>query len=403
MVSSSLLSTKPEEPPLPPTTRLPPIGRIGAQPLPALRAAVAYLRVLYNPEVRGTRRRRVYGGEGGAAASGNEPRRDGKGVKEEEEQLDALRADAFERAHAIRWLTALVSRAGDAAAGGEGEEPWDALVADAAALLAACAGAAASGRLARTFAFRAVAVRLADAPLENGDYASVGAQTWGGACVLADMLVGAPALFGIPEVPARAAEEEGEGRRFRVLELGAGTGLVGLAAARLLALRGMRAAVHLTDVHPSVLANLRANVAANFPPSAPPSTVEVSVGHLDWEVCAGAGAGSDSEAGGLGAFDLALGADIVYEAAHAAWLHASLVRLLAPHALFHLVVPLRRTHCAESGTVERVFGAGSGSEEAGRARRRRLGIVHQERFVCDADGRAGADEVEYAYFRIGWL
>jgi hypothetical protein len=95
------------------------------------------------------------------------------------------------------------------------------LVQSAAALLAICAGAASAGTRTRTYVFGSVRVQLTDVALRNDDFGSVGAQTWGSACVLAEMIAEEPARFGF--------ELGGTGEKaVRVLELGAGTGLVSL-------------------------------------------------------------------------------------------------------------------------------------------------------------------------------
>ncbi|KAI5119767.1 hypothetical protein M0805_009238 [Coniferiporia weirii] len=399
----------------PPSAYLPPIGRIHAYPLADLRTSIDYLRILYNPEVRGSRRKILE-----------------EALQEDDafdSKLDVIRSDAFERAHAIRWLTALVARGDLLASTREGQENevlLYELIEDAAALLAACAGAAAAGRVTRTFTFgpspadETVTVPLADAPLENGDFGTIGAQTWGAACVLSDMLLANPTQFGIPLPGASAGAGSGIGNTFRVLEFGAGTGLVGLAAARLLEMRGVNASVCLSDVHPAVLSNLRTNAIANFPTSVlgpgadvtKRACVDVTVVSLDWESFASSSL-EDCDALALGTFDLVLGADIVYEAQHATWLRTCVERLLAPHALFHLLIPLRSTHAFESGTIEKMFGntGGNDSERAGicaLTSGQELGIVYQERFVCDAYGgtgtaRGASDEVEYVFYKIGWL
>jgi 2-polyprenyl-3-methyl-5-hydroxy-6-metoxy-1,4-benzoquinol methylase len=94
----------------------------------------------------------------------------------------------------------------------------------------------------------------------------------------------------------------------RVLELGAGLGLVGLTAARL------GCDVTLSDYDPLALAALRANVAEN-------RLEHVRVWELDWRAL---------DTAPRETFDVVLGCDVVYEAnAHAPVLEA-LERFLAP-------------------------------------------------------------------------
>ncbi|PAV22905.1 s-adenosylmethionine-dependent methyltransferase [Pyrrhoderma noxium] len=350
-----------------PSGRLPLIKALPSLSLSDLRDIVKYLRVLYNPEVRGSRRQKS-----GSNANQNDVHSD------LESSLDAIRADSFERTHAMRWLTTLIMRSDMITLSEkEDETSRERLVGEAAALLAACAGAASSGRLIRKFSFNLsptneeIILQLMDVPLDNDDYASVGAQTWGAAVVMADMLLASPSSYGLPEGLPKD-NKDGNGRTFRVLELGAGTGLVGLAVAKVLERTRTPAEIILTDVHPAVLTNLKTNSVSNFPPSKG-SSVKVSVVSLDWEEMAT----SDTRQ------------------AHAKWIKECLRKLLLPEAFFHLVIPLRSTHTNESGTIGTVFGQSSDLDE------RRIEMVSRERFVCDAyhGGRAG--EVEYEYYKIG--
>ncbi|OBZ77271.1 Protein-lysine N-methyltransferase rrg1 [Grifola frondosa] len=314
----------------PPTSYLPPIGQIHQFPIDHLSKAVHYLRVIYNPEVRGTRRIKQQKPSKSSPAS--------PANASTQSDLDLIRADAFERSYAIRWLTALVSQAYRLPAPTDVDVAQDALIHSAAALLALCAGTAAAGTLAREFSFAhatgALRVQLTDAPLENQDYASVGAQTWGSACLLAEMLAGAPADFGLTPHVLRTG--------LRALELGAGTGLVSIALAKIWTADAQaHATVAATDFHPSVLANLQRNIAANFPAHEP--RVALSAHFLDWSAAPAPEAPPPLDE----PFDLVLGADVVYEPEHARWIKACVERLLrapggsAPTPRFHLVIPLR--------------------------------------------------------------
>lgn len=353
----------------PPTSRLPKLPRLLKQPLPEIRPSLDYLRTLYSPEVRGARRRRV--------GSHRSEKRD------VELKLEEIRADKFERDYATRWLVGFISAAHD-----DSDPELYALVDDASSLLALWAGPASSGRLTRTFTFgpsplkEEIRVTLSDAPMENGDYGTLGAQTWGGACVMADMIVEDPAQFGIPE---RSGSD-----KLRVLELGAGTGLVGLAIAHLLRLRSVDSEVVLSDFHPTILKNLQANVEANFSESSS-GLVHIRAVPLDWSKFTT----EDAQRTALGSFDIIVGADIIYEEQHAIWIKSCLETLLLPSAAFHLVIPLRRTHAFESGTIPLVFKESSEAESE-----KRLVILHQSRFTCDTED--GLDEVEYVMYKIGW-
>ena len=223
--------------------------QISSTPLPELEFAVHWLRQIYNPEVRGASSREEYS----------------KGTGH---SLNDLRNDEFERAYAIRWLTSLISVGDELDARlGSLSEHKDAsaqlLIDNAASLLAACAGTASSGIITRTYTFAVattpatstrtssendspkttLSLSLTDVPLENGDYSSVGAQTWGAAVVLTRLMLEdpGPSAFGLTSssvceflanlprtdnythTPGGTSEIR---NRFRIIELGAGTGLV---------------------------------------------------------------------------------------------------------------------------------------------------------------------------------
>jgi hypothetical protein len=421
----------------PPTTTLPAIGKIASHSTEDLLDSLQYLRLIYNPEVRGSRRRQranssfdtPWGGQPGSAVPPNGFRASPSHFASSHEQdLDILRSDAFERSYAIKWLTALISHS----------ERWEAeidtvetrcsppvqskevLVQDAASLLAVCAGTAAAGVITRDFTFVShhrqgdtTQVQLTDAPLENHHFASVGAQTWGGACVLAEAIVEQPEEFGLPIKDtngSKLAKQE-----LRVLELGAGTGLVSLTVGKLLQSFAQwthtRVTIVATDFYPSVLANLEANIRSNFPALNQDSRgdrISVTTHFLDWSLFSDV----DVQLPPFDRpFDVIFGADIIYEDQHAIWIKSCLTKLLqktaspddmAPQPLFHLIIPLRPTHASESGTVETVFPGQDELLHPGGPKE--LAIVSKELIVCDAGiGQTmGRDEVEYSYYKIGW-
>ncbi|RDX51264.1 hypothetical protein OH76DRAFT_1401581 [Lentinus brumalis] len=379
---------------LPPSARLPPIRQIREHSLDGLAKLVDYLRAVYNPPVRGSRRvnrdksKKPLGGQ----------RREGG------DTVEQLRADEFERAYAVRWLTGLVSQASlledpsddyddqDTSASSRMlEDKVDALICSAAALIAICAGTSAARTLTRQYQFSSpllasdVEVYVRDVPIAvDEDTPTVGTQTWGGACLLAEMLVEDPGRFGLSE---DALARPG---RVRILELGAGTGLVSLALSRYLTARfpastGVQASVEVvaSDYHPLVLDNLRYNTEANFsdgPPFDEP-------------------------------FDLILGADVIYEQTHALWIRDCVATLLrrptaALNPRFHLVMPLRPTHAVESRDVQDVFlpehGVSAGSQNFARMDWE-LCVLEQETIVCEAEEARGRAEVEYVHYVIGWV
>ncbi|PLB44634.1 VPS28-domain-containing protein [Aspergillus steynii IBT 23096] len=111
-----------------------------------------------------------------------------------------------------------------------------------------------------------------------------------------------------PLVPSTATIPKTD-RTLRALELGSGTGLVGLAFA---AIHGESASVHLTDL-PVIVPNLAHNAALNVE-LLTKSNAHVTTGVLDWSV--------DPEplSTPQGKYDLILAADPLYSPKHPKWL-----------------------------------------------------------------------------------
>ncbi|KAH9067576.1 putative methyltransferase-domain-containing protein [Lactarius vividus] len=364
---------------LPPTSRLPPIKALGTIPVGLLHEAIQYLQAIYNPEICGSRRI----ARGVCRRERPTHNTDARPSDTTTASWEAVRADAFEHVYAIRWLTALIAHATthtDA-------DAVETLVQSAAALLAICAGAASAGTRTRTYVFGGggsvrVRVQLTDVALRNDDFGSVGAQTWGSACVLAEMIVEEPARFGL-------------GGAVRVLELGAGTGLVSLTIGKILDRCG-RAEIVASDFHPLALENLRLNVENNNPSCRLPL---VSAHFLDWQEAA-------DPANALEApfdvpFDEVFGADVIYEVEHAAWISACLRRLVRLTGRFHLVIPIREGFARESTAIERFFPRAEDMHRVGPT----LCITQKESIVCEAgpDCAAGSrGDIEYAHYTIQW-
>ena len=159
------------------------------------------------------------------------------------------------------------------------------------------------------------------------------------------------------------------------------------------------AAIVATDYYPSVLANLKRNTARN----SVPDNIRVTSKFLDWSTFCDADIISDPIF--EGGFDVVYGADIIYEALHATWIKSCLGRLLCkpstrrPDPIFHLVIPLRATHAVESSTIEKVFQDG---REIYVEQEHVLVVKYKEIIVCDAESGKAGEEVEYAYYKIGW-
>ena len=425
---------------LPLTARLPPIKTLSDTSVGLLHEAIQYIQNVYNPEIRSSRRINY----------GSAPRRmqlaAGPSTSDartsDDEAMESIRADTFEYAYAVRWLTALVAQKTTLRCDDEDEDTdtdtdtdtdanktddevdraWppdpevETLVQSAAAMLAVCAGAASAGTRTRTYVLCGVRVQLTDVALRNDDFASVGAQTWGSACVLAEMIAEAPARFGLcctghddDSADLFYRGSGGTSPSTRVLELGAGTGLVSLTIGRILEKSHERdsqrgGVIVASDFHPTALENLRLNIQRNFPlkedgtDSEPGHNLSISAHFLDWEDAAdpmhALQAPFDEP------FDEVFGADIVYELEHAMWIKACLTRVLRLTGRFHLVIPLRERFARESATVERVFPHAEDMHpvmEVGPT----LCITQKEGITCEAwpDGKG---EVEYVHYTIQW-
>jgi Lysine methyltransferase len=446
---------------LPPTAQLPPIKNLNNVPLKLLHEAIQYLQIVYNPEIHTSRRIITTTAHHGSdpaprtTPTGARPihesgsANDGVVMEPLRPESELIRVDAFEHAYVVRWLTTLIAQKttlhddDGADKPDKDEEDHDhndsaldleSLVQSAAALLAICAGAASAGTRTRTYVLGGgrVRVQLTDVALRNDDFESVGAQTWGSACVLAEMIAEAPARFGLriggdgncnddasSSLLYRGGEPRvGEAAAIRVLELGAGTGLVSLTIGKILEpSRGYcrerdnnsrRAEIVASDFYPPALENLRLNIQRNFPSNCNHGSDSASGGNdlsisahlLNWEEEA---ATEPTRAPGAPfdvPFDEVFGADIVYELEHAAWINGCLGRFLRLTGRFHLVIPLRESFARESATVERVFPR---AEDVHRVMETEptLCITQKERITCEAwpDGKG---EVEYVHYTIQW-
>jgi len=218
---------------------------------------------------------------------------------------------------------------------------------------------------------------------------------------MAEMIVDEPGHFGLVLADLRKR------KLLRVLELGAGTGLVSLAFAKLAHSLATEAdatvTIIATDYYPSVLANLEGNIRANYS-NAEMNNVRLSAHALDWSSFPNF---ETYESPFDEPFDVIFGADIIYEAEHARWIKSCLEKLLRKPSSqlspsqFHLIIPLRRTHTSESNTVEIVFRHKDGYKPEGCGLE--LVIKHKETFICDTgDGQDDHQGVEYAYYQIEW-
>lgn len=199
---------------------------------------------------------------------------DGQDEDEDEEEEDE-EEDAFELRYAKDWLLGLVSLWTLEHEADE-QEAREAVLSRASQLLGFLAGKSASGTLRRIYHFplgfrsegeeggegggggEGVVVRVCTTESTLKEDA-LGNRTWGSAPLLVRHL-----LPRFEALLASASARDG-GQVVKVLELGAGTGLVGLALADLARRVGgnARVEVFLTDFHTDVLSNLKRNVCAN--------------------------------------------------------------------------------------------------------------------------------------------
>lgn len=384
-----------------PTGFLPPLGQIAKCSPAQITSALNHLRLLYWPlppsavlQLRKRAKQTHLIHDDSVPDSGyvsQSEDEDDEGHEECEEDadegpLDIIRADAYERTFAVQWLTCLVTRSDKWLSAGSGSEDEDeryALLDETTALLSAFAGRdIPEEAITRKFSFPVVEgvveVELNDAPVTGEDHTCVGLQSWASSIVLATRLCADPAAFGLAVGHPR------------ILELGAGTGLLSIVAKKLLP----AADIFATDYHPDVLANCVRNMDTNFPS---PSSATVAVEAFDWE--------HPSHSTPFDRpFDIILAADVVYHPDHARWIKPCVERLLQPGGRFWMIVALRATgrHEGLIDMVDDVFPgieavtSGEGCVEA------KLAVLRTEVFER-MDGMGRADEGGYKSFEIGWV
>ncbi|KAF9069323.1 hypothetical protein BDP27DRAFT_1325700 [Rhodocollybia butyracea] len=322
----------------------------------------------------------------------------------DDEGLDILRADPLERAFAVRWLTGFVARSDDwTCEDGVEDDDRTKAVETATRLLSVLLSDEQEDEedcsVTRSFQFssggRRIHAELNDAPLLDEDHTCVGLQSWASSIVLSERICAEPLRFSL--APKQ------DGAALRILELGAGTGLLSVVAAKIL--EPFAPSIFATDYHPDVLVNLRANIGTNFPSSVPPP---VSVHQLDWE-CPDYSSPMDEP------FDLILGADVIYHPDHARWIKACAERLLLrpsashPGGVFWLMMALRITgrHEGISHTVEDIFPTVSPEskdlgDDARESQELQLAVLEKTE-LGKLKGVGRADERGYLLFKIGWI
>ncbi|GAA6013489.1 hypothetical protein JCM11491_006098 [Sporobolomyces phaffii] len=188
---------------------------------------------------------------------------------EEDETVDPLlHQDQFERSWAVNWLSLVVKRGEDwieeaQEAGDEREKELRCEIVDeAAALVSHMTATSEGGSILRPLLLptclpdadpqtEPLMITLNDALPSHLDPTSVGLQSWGSSIILARMIALDPVKFGVG-IPDQ-----------RVLELGAGTGLLSLVWKGMSERMGVPSEVFATDYHDGVLENLQKNVVSN--------------------------------------------------------------------------------------------------------------------------------------------
>jgi SAM-dependent methyltransferase len=320
-------------------------------------------------------------------------------------ELELLRSDALQRSFAIRWVTGFVARS-DAwidACGALAAQDERNLILDQAVTLLAAFNNPPHDReedkdlyLTRKFTFHSASeeihVELFDAPpWKDDDHTAVGLQSWGSCILFAERMCSDADVLQLERRALAGERQVG----LRVLELGAGTGMLSIVAAKLIQAHGMKADIVATDFHPAVLKNLSVNVRTN-------SSRCITIAHLDWE-----NPSYDAHDGAFEKpFDVVLAADVVYHPDHARWVKQVVERVLArpqreldlPGGVFWLFIPVRTTgrHEGMAETLEVLFpcaSVGMGDEL----------VILQREEIARQDGVGRADEGGYKLFKIGWL
>ncbi|KAJ6442748.1 methyltransferase [Purpureocillium lavendulum] len=325
-------------------------------------------------------------------------------VTEDEDEADngsddgqALRDDPVERDAAVRWLTVLIGRIDELPIE---EGMRERIVDDACAVLARLTGGEDEEQqlqgddlgMTRRFEFdipgkgTRIAVDLLDTPMQTtDDHTDVGLQTWGASVALSELVCQGPERFDL--------HKASHGTRF--LELGAGTGLFGLALSSLLPViteSWLSETIIATDYHPAVLKNLALNIDSHAAVNGERGTVPLKAAHLDWS--------APSRAPPLDEpVDFIFAADVAYAPEHAIWLRDCASVLLAPGGIFWLMVSIRPN--GKFNGIRTFVEAAFSDQRAGRRTgESELCIISQESVRKHKSGRA--DETGYELYRIGW-
>ncbi|KAF5542947.1 SAM-dependent methyltransferase [Fusarium napiforme] len=320
------------------------------------------------------------------------------GNEDDETELTpaTIRADVHEKSFAERWLTGFISRVESLEIFSSEEESQRAL--DQAAYIFESLFASAldeddqNSPFLREFSFemnlagkekKQISVQLNDglAGTNDTDFEDVGLQSWGASIVFSNLMCADPERFGLTNLDPT--------EHTRIIELGAGTGLVSLVLGKLIPALGITdSKIIATDYHPAVLSNLESNISINYPT---PSPVQASP--LDWADFANT-APFDIPASMLFA------TDVVYAPEHARWLRDCATRLLSDEGIFWLLVTIRPNgkFAGIGDTVEAAFA----ERDRLRGRDGRMMEILERQKLDKRSGIGRGDESHYELFRIGW-
>ncbi|KAI8629711.1 hypothetical protein F5Y19DRAFT_475161 [Xylariaceae sp. FL1651] len=405
---------------LPPSSGLPALRSLDDQPESRILSALRDLSALYCPLptslafLSSALKDPLVATDSGYASDNDEEDSEDDALKDAEDPGLELQDDPYERAFAERWLTGFLGRAEELACF-ESDDSRQRAIDKASCVLASFfthdgEEDVEETEITRTYQFalnldsdahraqkdgarsEPLTVQLTDglAGRNNTDHTDVGLQSWGASFIFTELMCASPARLGFSRNALGSAPH--------IIELGAGTGLVGIMLGKILPhLDILRPTIIATDFHPTVLANLQTNIAKNFSshdrdPDPVPALLQAVP--LDWET-PNLSPPLDKAA------DILVATDVIYDPAHAAWLRDCAARLLKPDGIFWLMLTVRTTGKFEgiSSTVRKAFNGRDGLRDA---QERVLSILDEERFARP-NGIGRGDESEYRLFRIGWL
>ncbi|KAH8178455.1 lysine methyltransferase domain-containing protein [Sarocladium implicatum] len=312
--------------------------------------------------------------------------------------LSVIRTDSFERSCAQRWVSGFVIRAEDCP-GFTSDDARQSAIEDAYTLmesLSTTPGAddededPAEVGFRRDFVFEtassdsSVNVHLYDklAGTKSSDPDDVGLQSWGASIFFSRLICKSPESFCL---------DHKLGASPRIVELGAGTGLVSLTLGALLPTTGHgNATLIATDYHAGVMENLKENIASNM---ADHASVPIETCVLDWSSPVW-DPPLDKRAG------MILATDVIYSPLHATWLRDCAASLLTPEGVFWLVVAVRQNGKFE-GVSETVRGSFAADVQTDGLNGKKLKIMSHERLE-KPDGIGRGDESWYELLKICW-